>query len=125
MSFLLPATVYSFPIRRERSATSYYHRSFITKVKVYPKITVRVDNASRPAAAKVYTDYRTPFLDTVEGALMKELLVRGEDVQVLYGPDTVEYAAACLNSELFNADTVKGLKPLWSAEPDMKIHTVA
>lgn len=95
------------------------------EVKAYLEITMRIDNANRPAAAKVYTDYRAPFLDTIEGALTKELLVRDEDVQVLHGFDTVEHAAAYLNSELFNADVVKGLKPLWSAEPDVKIYTVA
>ena len=94
------------------------------EVKAYLEITMRIDNANRPAAAKVYTDYRAPFLDTIEGALTKELLIRDEDVQVLHGFDTVEHAAAYLNSELFNADVVKGLKPLWSAEPDVKIYTV-
>ena len=95
------------------------------EVKAYLEITMRIDNANRPAAAKVYTDYRAPFLDTIEGALTKELLIRDEDVQVLHGFDTVEHAAAYLNSELCNADVVKGLKPLWSAEPDVKIYTVA
>ncbi len=95
------------------------------EVKAYLEITMRIDNANRPAAAKVYTDYRAPFLNTIEGALTKELLIRDEDVQVLHGFDTVEHAAAYLNSELFNADVVKGLKPLWSAEPDVKIYTVA
>lgn len=94
------------------------------EVKAYLEITMRIDNANRPAAAKVYTDYRAPFLNTIEGALTKELLIRDEDVQVLHGFDTVEHAAAYLNSELFNADVVKGLKPLWSAEPDVKIYTV-
>ena len=95
------------------------------EVKAYLEITMRIDNANRPAAAKVYTDYRAPFLNTIEGALTKQLLIRDEDVQVLHGFDTVEHAAAYLNSELFNADVVKGLKPLWSAEPDVKIYTVA
>ena len=95
------------------------------EVKAYLEIIMRIDNANRPAAAKVYTDYRAPFLDTIEGALTKELLIRDEDVQVLHGFDTVEHAAAYLNSDLFNADVVKGLKPLWSAEPDVKIYTVA
>lgn len=95
------------------------------EVKAYLEITMRIDNANRPAAAKVYTDYRAPFLNTIEGALTKELLIRDEDVQVLHGFDTVEHAAAYLNSELFNADVVKGLRPLWSAEPDVKIYTVA
>ena len=95
------------------------------EVKAYLEITMQIDNTNRPAAAKVYTDYRAPFLDTIEGALTKDLLIRDEDVQVLHGFDTVEHAAAYLKSELFNADVVKGLKPLWSAEPDVKIYTVA
>ena len=95
------------------------------EVKAYLEITMRIDNANRPAAAKVYTDYRAPFLNTIEGALTKELLIRDEDVQVLHGFDMAEHPAAYLNSELFNADVVKGLKPLWSAEPDVKIYTVA
>ena len=95
------------------------------EVKAYLEITMRIDNANRPAAAKIYTDYCAPFLNTIEGALTKELLIRDEDVQVLHGFDMAEHAAAYLNSELFNADVVKGLKPLWSAEPDVKIYTVA
>ena len=95
------------------------------EVKAYLEITMRIDNVNRPAAAKVYTDYRAPFLNTIEGALTKELLIRDEDVQVLHGFDTVEHAAAYLNSKLFNADVVKGLKPLWSAEPEVKIYSVA
>ena len=54
------------------------------EVKAYLEITMQIDNTNRPAAAKVYTDYRAPFLDTIEGALTKELLIRDEDVQVLH-----------------------------------------
>ena len=95
------------------------------EVKAYLEITMRIDNAKRPAAAKIYSDYRNPFLNTIEGALTKELLIRDEDVQVLHGFDTAGHAAAYLNSELFNADVVRELKPLWSTEPDVKIYTVA
>ncbi len=45
-------------------------------VKAYLEITLKIDEANRPAAAKVYTDYRGPFLDTIEGALTKDLLIR-------------------------------------------------
>ena len=54
-------------------------------VKAYLEITMKIDEANRPAAAKVYNDYRQPFLDTIEGALTKDLLIRDEDVQVLHG----------------------------------------
>ena len=52
------------------------------EVKAYLEITMKIDSANRPAAAKVYSDYRIPFLDTIAGALTKNLLVRDEDVQV-------------------------------------------
>lgn len=95
------------------------------EVKAFLEITMRIDNANRPAAAKVYADYRAPFLNNIEGALTKELLIRDEDVQVLHGFDSVSHAKAYLSSELFNNDVVKGLKPLWSADPDVRIYTVA
>ncbi len=94
-------------------------------VKAYLEITMKIDAENRPAAAKVYTDYRAPFLDTIEGALTKDLLVRDEDVQVLHGFDSAEHAAAYLSSDLFKNDVFVGLKPLWSADPEVKIYTVA
>lgn len=95
------------------------------QVKAYLEITMKIDNASRPAAAKVYTDYRKPFLDTIKGALTKDLLIRDEDVQVLHGFDSVENAAAYLESEMFKNDVFVGLQPLWSDAPEVKIYTVA
>ncbi len=95
------------------------------KVSAYLQITMKISNENRPAAAKVYTDYRKPFLDTIEGALTKDLLIRDEDVQVLHGFDSAEHAQAYLSSELFRNDVFVGLKPLWDAEPEVKIYTVA
>lgn len=95
------------------------------KVKAYLEITMVIDNANRPAAAKVYTDYRQPFLDQIKGAMTKDLLIRDEDVQVLHGFDSVENAKAYLSSDMFQKDVFVGLKPLWSADPDVKIYTVA
>ena len=37
---------------------------------------MKIDKERHPAAAKVYTDYRALFPDTVEGAMTKELLLR-------------------------------------------------
>ena len=93
--------------------------------KAYLEITMVIDNANRPAAAKVYTDYRQPFLDQIEGAVSKNLLIRDEDVQVLHGFDSAENAAAYLNSDMFKNDVFVGLKPLWKTDPDVKIYTVA
>lgn len=95
------------------------------KAKAYLEITMKIDAENRPAAAKVYNDYRQPFLDTIEGALTKDLLIRGEDVQVLHGFDSAEHAQAYLSSSLFQNDVFVGLKPLWSADPDVRIYAVA
>ncbi len=94
-------------------------------VKAYLEITMKIDEANRPAAAKVYNDYRDPFLKQIKGALTKSLLIRDEDVQVLHGFDSVENAKAYLDSDMFKNDVFVGLKPLWSADPDVKIYTVA
>ena len=94
-------------------------------VKDYLEITMKIDEANRPAAAKVYNDYRDPFLKQIKGALTKSLLIRDEDVQVLHGFDSVENAKAYLDSDMFKNDVFVGLKPLWSADPDVKIYTVA
>lgn len=94
-------------------------------VKAYLQITMVIDPENRPAAVKVYTDYRGPFLEQIEGALTKELLVRDEDVQVLHGFDSVEHAQAYLQSAMFNDDVAVGLKPTWSAEPKVVVYAVA
>jgi hypothetical protein len=93
--------------------------------KAYLEITMIIDEANRPAAAKVYADYREPFLTQIKGAVSKELLIRNEDVQVLHGFDRVENAEAYLKSEMFNSDVFVGLKPLLSADPEVKIFSVA
>lgn len=95
------------------------------KVNAYLEITMKIDDANRPAAAKVYSDYRQPFLDKIDGALTKELLIRAEDVQVLHGFESTEKAQAYLSSEMFQNDVFVGLKPLWSADPDVKIYSIA
>ena len=95
------------------------------KVKAYLQITMQIRPENRPAAAKVYSDYRQPFLDTVQGALTKELLIRDEDVQVLHGFDSLEHAKAYLQTALFQNDVFTGLMPLWSAEPDVRFYEVA
>ena len=88
------------------------------RAKRPPRLRRRTQkSANRPAAAKVYAEYREPFLKTIPGAQSKELLLREEDVQVLHGFDTVEHAAAYLKSSLFQNDVVAALAPHLSAEP--------
>ncbi len=95
------------------------------KVNAYLQITMKIKNENRPAAAKVYNDYCQPFLDTINGAVTKELLIRDEDVQVLHGFDNAEHAQAYLSSEMFKNDVFVGLQPLWEDEPQVSIYTVA
>lgn len=95
----------------------------MSDIKAYLQITMKIDECDRPAAAKVYSDYRQPFLDTIKGALSKSLLVRDEDVQVLHGFDSAENAAAYLKADMFVGDVVKGLSPVLKAEPEIRIFT--
>lgn len=91
----------------------------------YLEITLQIDEADRGAAAGVYQQYKQPFLETVPGAASKELLVRGEDVQVLHGFDTTADAQAYLSSDLFTQDVVAGLSPLLKGEPEVRIYETA
>lgn len=92
------------------------------QVKAYLEITMKIAADKRAAAAKVYNDYREPFLTTIPGALTKTLLVREEDVQVLHGFADRASAQAYLSSELFKKDVFTGLEPLWDAAPDVRIY---
>ena len=87
--------------------------------------TMEVFTMNVKAYLEVYTDYRGPFLQQIEGALTKDLLIREEDVQVLHGFDSVEHAKAYLSSELFQKDVFTGLQPLWNADPEVRIYTAA
>ncbi|ACU63388.1 hypothetical protein [Chitinophaga pinensis] len=93
--------------------------------KAYLQISMQIDAADRANAAGVYNKYKAAFLDNVQGAKAKELLIREEDVQVLHEFDTVENASAYLQTELFNQDVVTALKPYLKANPDVRIYTVA
>lgn len=93
-------------------------------VKAYLQITMKIDENNRPEAAEVYTKYREPFLETIEGALSKDLLVRDEDVQVLHGFDSKEHAEAYLESDLFQEDVFVGLKDLWTEDPDVRVYSL-
>lgn len=83
-----------------------------------------IDPENRAAAAKVYNDYRQPFLDEVEGALTKECLIRDEDVQVIHGFDSMEHAKAYLETDLFKTKVAPGLQPTWAADPDIRFYEV-
>ena len=93
-------------------------------VKAYLEVTMQIPAENRKAAAKVYSDYRKPFLETIPGAESKALLVRDEDVQVLHCFDSVEHAQDYLKSEMFTKHVFPGLKPTWTAEPEVRIFSV-
>lgn len=88
----------------------------------YLEVTLSVDPEKRAEAAKVYERYKMPFLETIDGAVSKELLLRDEDVQVLHGFKTKAQARAYLSSALFQEDVVVGLKPHLSKGPRIRVY---
>lgn len=100
-------------IFQSRLTNNLIHRSFNMEVKAYLEITMKIDSAKHAAAAQIYSDYRKPFLNTIKGALTKQLLVRDEDVQVLHGFDSAENASAYLESSLFTQHVAKGLSQVF------------
>ena len=92
------------------------------KSKAYLEITLKVSETKRGEAAGVYKKYKAPFLETISGAESKELLIRGEDVQVLHGFSSKENSDAYLKSELFEKDIVRELSPLLDAAPEIRIY---
>lgn len=72
-------------------------------------MTINPEN--RTVAAKAYTDYLQPFLDIIEGAPTKELIIRDDDIQVIHGFDSIEHAKAYLDSNLFKNKVTAGLHP--------------
>ncbi len=89
------------------------------------QITLTVKNENRAAAAAVYEKYKQPFLNKIDGAKSKELLIRDEDVQVLHGFDSEENARAYLTTEIFSNDVVGELQSLLEADPEVRIYSVA
>jgi hypothetical protein len=94
-------------------------------IKAYLEITLKIAGNDRGNAATVYQKYKEPFLQTIKGAISKELLVRNEDVQVLHGFESAEDAQAYLSSELFNNDVVVALSAYLKDTPGVSIYTVA
>ena len=91
----------------------------------YLQITLQVAPDNRAAAGAVYARYRDPFLNTVDGAKDKQLLLRDEDVQILHTFTDGDAAAAYLASDLFSNDVVGELGPLLDAAPDVRIYDEA
>lgn len=83
-----------------------------------------IPEENRVAAAKIYATYRQPFLDTIPGALTKQLLIRNENVQVLHGFDSVTHPKDYQTSEMFAKHGFSELQPIWSIDPDVRIYQV-
>ena len=94
-------------------------------MSAYLQITLKVKTENRAAAAAVYEKYKRPFLDEITGAKSKELLIQGDDVQVMNGFSSEENARAYLTTELFSTDIVGELKPLLETDPEVRIYSVA
>jgi len=92
---------------------------------VFVQITLKVSVTNRAAAAEVYQQFKTLFLDTVVGAKSKDLLLREEDVQVLLGFDTEANATAYLHGDMFTVDVATALSPLLDAAPEARVYEVA
>jgi hypothetical protein len=93
-------------------------------MSAYLEITLKIAESDRQSAAAVYSKYKQPFLDSISGASSKELLLRGDDVQVLHGFDSVESAQSYLSSTLFTDDVVGALKPYLKGDPEIRIYGV-
>ena len=92
---------------------------------VYLQISLDIAANDRPAAAAIYTRFKSQFLLEAKGAKSKELLIRDEDVQVLHAFDSAENAKAYLASALFNEDVATALKPLLQSSPDVRVYAAA
>jgi hypothetical protein len=90
----------------------------------YLEICLGIKSENREIAAGVYLKYKSPFLKGIKGALSKELLIRGDDVQVLHGFSNLEDANAYLSSELLGEDVVRELKPYLVANPEVRVYSV-
>jgi hypothetical protein len=93
-------------------------------VKAYLEITLFIEGDNRPAAAKIFSKYKEPFLNQIDGAVTKNLLIRSEDVQVSHGFTDEQAANDYLKTELFKNDVAAGLQPMWFKEPEIKVYSV-
>lgn len=95
----------------------------VTEAKVgggFLQITASITPENRATAASVYRRHLQPFLETIDGAHTKKLLIRDNDVQILHGFDTKKQAQAYLSSDLFTQDVLTELGPLLASEPEIR-----
>jgi len=93
-------------------------------MSAFLEMTLKVRPQNRSEAASVYVKYRKPFLSEIPGAQSKRLLIRSEDLQILYGFRKTEYAKAYLESNFFVNKITKDLEPYLETEPEARIYDV-
>lgn len=96
----------------------------VSSTGAYLQINLNIKPENREKAVGVYLKYKKPFLEGVDGALSKELLIRTENVQVLHGFTTKAQAQAYLKTSLFSKDIVGELGPLLAAPPEVMLFAV-
>ncbi len=94
------------------------------ETNAYLEITLDVKAENRNNAGGVYVKYKTPFLEQINGATSKELLMRTDDVQVLHGFESEADAQAYLTTDIFQNDVVRELKPYLESDPEIRIYSV-
>jgi len=94
------------------------------ETNAYLEITLDVKAENRSSAGGVYVKYKTPFLEQINGATSKELLMRTDDVQVLHGFESEADAQAYLTTDIFQNDVVRELKPYLESDPEIRIYSV-
>ena len=94
------------------------------ETNAFLEITLKVEESNRASAAQDYSKYKNPFLNSIKGAMSKQLLLRKDDVQVLHGFEKVEDAESYLTTVLFSKDIVSELGPLLASDPEVRIYQV-
>lgn len=88
--------------------------------KSYLEITFKIDDLNRTNVVEVYNQYKVPFLENIKGAILKEILTRNQDIQVLHCFESEEDAHDLLKNDLSRA-----LNPYLKEAPDLRIYTIA
>ena len=94
------------------------------ETNAYLEITLNVKDENRNSAGGVYVKYKNPFLEQINGATSKKLLMRTDDVQILHGFESEADANAYLTSDIFQNDVVKELKPYLESDPEIRIYSI-
>ncbi|MDF7673674.1 hypothetical protein PT277_09405 [Acetobacteraceae bacterium ESL0709] len=89
---------------------------------IYLQITLKISGVNRNRVVSLYQYYDALFLETVTGAHSRELLLRSEDLQVMYGFDTEKNAKAYLRSSLFTQDILGSIRPLLDTSPEIRLY---